>query len=502
MRRLSAAVLLVGLTLVVRVAAVAPPRAAQALTPDALFQSTKVWTVNLTLSREAWETLSPVAPPPPAATAAPAPPPPPPAGGAPAGPPAIPPELVARLLKGFVASEGHRNGISGAMKGLDFQYVHASLDLDGRRFQDVGVRVKGNGTFLPQFGKPSLKIDLNKFVKGQKLAGVSRLNLQSNITDASWMNEVLAYRLYRDAGVPAPRTAYARVYVTVSGGQERKYLGLYGLVENVDEDFASARFGAPEGAVFKPVTPVPFKYSGNDWSAYDQMYDPKTALTASDRQRVIDFCDLVTNGTDAAFAAKVGEFLDLGAFAKYMAVLVWMANPDSILQQGQNYYVYLHPKNRTLSFVPWDQDHSWGQFVPFTPAETQQRMDLMHPWTRAFAMVAALDPYAEQLRNRFLERIFADDAFKRRYLAEMVTLTRTLTQYERLSAQVDELAQVIAPLMADEPMTGRTPAFKESLGLDVFRRPSAPDVVVTPLRTFVRLRQESVLSQLKALGVQ
>ena len=55
-----------------------------------------------------------------------------------------------------------------------------------------------------------MKIDLNEYVKGQKLAGITKLNLHSNVTDASWMNEVLSHRLYRDAGVPAPRTAYAR----------------------------------------------------------------------------------------------------------------------------------------------------------------------------------------------------------------------------------------------------------------------------------------------------
>ncbi len=112
------------------------------------------------------------------------------------------------------------------------------------------MRFKGNGTYnaVPKFGKPSFKIDLNKYVKGQKLAGVSTLNLHSNITDASWMNEVLAYRLYRDAGAPAPRTAYARVYVTIPGSQARKYLGLYSLVENVDTNFfADARYGVPGG---------------------------------------------------------------------------------------------------------------------------------------------------------------------------------------------------------------------------------------------------------------
>ncbi|MEO7319170.1 MAG: CotH kinase family protein, partial [Chthoniobacteraceae bacterium] len=109
--------------------------------------------------------------------------------------------------------EGKRNGLA-SMMGVEFQYVHADLDFGGVPFKDVAVRYKGNGTFLESRGseKRSLKIELNKNVKGQKIAGRTTLNLHCNVTDVSWMNEVLSHRLYRDAGVPAPRTAYARVF--------------------------------------------------------------------------------------------------------------------------------------------------------------------------------------------------------------------------------------------------------------------------------------------------
>jgi len=92
--------------------------------------------------------------------------------------------------------------------------------------------------------KYSFKVDLNKYVKGQKLAGLTSLNLHTNITDASWMNEVLSFRLYRDFGSPAPRTSYARVYVTVPGTHANTYLGLFSIVEDVDSTFGQARFGA------------------------------------------------------------------------------------------------------------------------------------------------------------------------------------------------------------------------------------------------------------------
>ena len=52
------------------------------------------------------------------------------------------------------------------------------------RFKDVGVRFKGNATYSPRSiaaDKNSYKVDLNKYVKGQKLAGVSTLNFHNSI---------------------------------------------------------------------------------------------------------------------------------------------------------------------------------------------------------------------------------------------------------------------------------------------------------------------------------
>jgi hypothetical protein len=79
-------------------------------------------------------------------------------------------------------------------------------------------------------------VDLNEFQKGQKLNGLTKLNLHNNITDAAWMNESLAYALYREAGVPAPRTSYVRLQASVPGTYDRHLLGLYTLVENLDSE--------------------------------------------------------------------------------------------------------------------------------------------------------------------------------------------------------------------------------------------------------------------------
>jgi spore coat protein CotH len=332
--------------------------------------------------------------------------------------------------------EGKRNGLA-AMMGVDFPVVHADLQFEGQAFKDVAVRYKGNSTFRDSRDtlKRSLKVDLNKFVRGQRFAGVTKLNLQNNVRDASWMNEVLSHRLFCAAGVPAPRTAYARVYVTVPGKYDHEYLGLYSIVENVDNAWARERHGTKKGAIFKPVTRQLFLDLGNDWAAYRQTYDPKTPLSAEETQRVIAFSKLASHASDTEFAARLESFLDLDQFARFMAVTTWLSTLDSILVPGHNFYVYLHPKTHQFQFIPWDLDHSFGRFPLVGSQEQRENLSIHKPWLGEIVL---------------LDRVFKVEQFKRLYLARMKEFSETIFNPDRIHRQVDEIAAAIRSAVQDE----------------------------------------------------
>jgi spore coat protein CotH len=324
----------------------------------------------------------------------------------------------------FLGPPGGRNGVA-ARQGVEFDYVHASLQINDWTFRDVAVRYKGNGSYLRATrgggGKISLKVDINKYAKGQSLAGLTTINFQNNITDVGWMNEVLAYRLYRDAGALAPRTAYAQVYLTIEGQGAKQYLGLYSVSENVDDNFAEDRFGTKKGAIFKPSTQGLFTDWGPDWAAYNQSYDPKTDLTDAQKQRVIALGRLVSGATDAEFAANIADYVDLDDFAEYFAVLVWLANHDSLLQNGQNFYTYLHPGTNRMHFIAWDQDFSFGN-------------------TRNNGNWSIHQPVGNQL---FLSRMYKVDAFRSKYLARMAEFSDRLFVADRFMRQVNEVGAAI-----------------------------------------------------------
>jgi len=327
----------------------------------------------------------------------------------------------------FLGPPGGRNGVAGR-QGIEYTYVHATLQIDDWTFRDVAVRFKGNGSYLRATrsggDKISLKVDLNKYVKGQRLAGITTINFQNNITDVGWMNEVLAYRLYRDAGALAPRTTYAQVYLTVEGQPEKRYLGLYSISENVDENFAEERFGTRKGAIFKPSTSELFTDWGPDWATYNQSYDPKTDLTEAQKARVIALGRLVSKASDEEFAAQIGDYVDLDDFARYFAVLVWIANHDSLLQNGQNFYTYLNPDTNRMHFIAWDQDFAFGN------TRSNGGWSIYSPWSG---------------NNRFLSRVYNVAAFREKYLARMAEFSERIFVPERLAQQVSEIGPAIRP---------------------------------------------------------
>ena len=384
-------------------------------------------------------------------------------------------------------ASGKRNGLASAM-GVEFDYVKADLEFADRKFTNVAVRYKGNGTWMMSQAsiKRSMKVDLNEFVKGQKIAGISKLNFHNAVTDASWMNEVLSHALYREIGVPAPRTAYARVYVTVPGKHDKKYLGLYSLVENIDDNFTDERFGTSKGALFKPVTPELFADLGDDWSKYKQTYDPKNDPSSAQTQRIIEFAKVVSHANDKEFQNKVGEYLDLEQFAKFMAGTVWLSTLDSILAIGQNYYLYLEPKTRKFQFFPWDLDHSFGQFFLIGDQTQRNTLSIEKPWRG---------------ENRFLERVFKNDEFQKAYRARLKEINETIGRPERITQLVDQVAAAIRPAVKEES-GDRLARFDKAVAGESFEPmgfgggPPGMSMGVQPIKKFAGERSKSLEAQL------
>ena len=385
-----------------------------------------------------------------------------------------------------------RSGLAGVL-GFDFDWAHADFEFGGAGFTNAAARIKGNGTWLGSLhgDKRAFKVELNKFTKGQKLGGLADLTFNNLVHDHSCMGDALGYEFFRDAGVPAPRTAYAWLTVSVEQQWERKPLGLYAMIETVDEAFVAERFGSKKTPLFKPVTYNLFEHLGDDWSAYAAIYDLKTKATPEQRRRVIDLARLVSFADDAEFAARVGGWLDLDEFARFLAGNVLLSSYDGILSDGQNFYVYLDPRSNKFGFIPWDLDLAWGSFFLIGTKPELERASLWHPWVGP---------------NRFLERVMAVEEFRRLYRAHLEDFSTRLFVPERLSRRIDELAAVIrSPVAAESDF--RLDKFEQAIGAKPLQpahgHPEGADRPPHELKRFIEQRAKSVRRQLdgKSKGV-
>jgi RNA polymerase sigma factor (sigma-70 family) len=425
-----------------------------------LYQTTNIWLAHLTLSREQWKALEPKR-----------------IG---ALPNFLRPDGTALLRN----PKAQRSGLAGVL-GFDFNWTRADFEFGGAPFTNVAVRLKGNGTYLSSLYGPkrAFKVDLNKFTKGQKLGGLDDLTFNNLVGDHSFMSDALGYEFFRDAGVPAPRTAYAWTTVSVASEFERKPLGLYLMVEPVDATFAAERL-SKKTQIFKPVTYQLFEHIGDDWSSYSAIYDLKTKATAEQQRRVIEFARLVSFANDAEFARRLGDFLDLDEFARFLAGEVLLSSYDGILSDGQNFYVYLDSRSNKFGFIPWDLDLAWGSFFLLGTTRQREQASIWHPWVG---------------QNRFLERVMAVDEFRKIYRAHLEDFSARLFVPARLNRRIDDFAAILrSPVAAESDF--RLDKFEQAMGNRPVKPsrggPQGADRPAHRLKRFIEKRAVSVREQL------
>jgi spore coat protein CotH len=243
---------------------------------------------------------------------------------------------------------------------LDTQYP-AQFVFAGHTVRDVAIRSRGfgsrNGT------KPGLEIEFDRYRDGQRFAGLRSLILDNHWQDPSMMRERISMLFYQRLGWPAPREAYARLWVN------DEYAGLYSLVEDVNEEFLEHHFGVASDAVaeraylyeYRWRYEYTFNYLGEQLEDYAEIFDPriKGHKGMSELFRPIE--DLVRTVNEADdFTGIVGDLLDLGDVMTFLAIENYLADSDGFLGDFgvNNFYLVRLNGQRFERFVPWDKDNA------------------------------------------------------------------------------------------------------------------------------------------------
>jgi spore coat protein CotH len=230
------------------------------------------------------------------------------------------------------------------------------VKINGKAFDSIGVKYKGNSSYDSTFKKNPIHIELNTY-KEQDYQGYVDIKLGNSYADPSMIREVLAYHLL-DAYMDCPKANFVELYIN------RKYMGIYSNSESINKRFCSSRFYSSDNVFMKGnpnITPGPtvksnLKYLGSDSLAYKDYYEKKSKNGWND---FVKLCDTITN-----FPNSAANVIDIDRSIWMLAYNNFTINLDSYNGAfAQNYYLY---KDDTKRYNPiiWDLNMAFGGF-PF-----------------------------------------------------------------------------------------------------------------------------------------
>ncbi len=286
-------------------------------------------------------------------------------------------------IHSYYFTVSREDSLSMEKTAFDEIYVPAEFSYDSVPFGKVGLRFKGSKYYLlkecfdslgrvngnPLCTKVAMKVKFDKYNDTARFYSLKRLNLHAMSDDPSKMHEMLCYNVFRDMGIYASRTAYAKMYVNGS------FWGLFLATEELDGRFTKSRwpkFG--DGNLFKEKWPNwnNFRYFEGGLVTND---DPKDSANG---KRMAEYSRVILTSTKDNFVNNISPYMDLDYWVRYIAVdraihnadgiFTWYYDLKSSWMGNHNYYFYQEENTGgKIWLIPWD--------LPATLTKTDPIMD-------------------------------------------------------------------------------------------------------------------------------
>jgi spore coat protein CotH len=256
------------------------------------------------------------------------------------------------------------NQLQKEYAGGEHEWVEASFLHGDREYAPVGIRLKGENSFESFREKPSLKVDFDRFDGALAFLGLDGLTLNNMDNDYSMMHERIAYRVYREAGVPAYRVNHALLYVQEidDEGEIRsdRFYGLYALLEDANKDMIGRWFDDPDGTLWEiwdvdfydGYVPCPNTYGSG--GCFELEYGEEN------REPIQGVADAMELSGSAAIEAADPHF-DWEAWRAYWAAGSLVAQFDAYpySSPGDDCHIFHDPSSGKLVFIPHGADETF-----------------------------------------------------------------------------------------------------------------------------------------------
>lgn len=341
--------------------------------------------------------------------------------------------------------------------------VPAVLEVDGKKYADVGVSFRGNNSFhmIPDGLKRSFSINLDTWRK-QDLLGHTSLNLLNANQDATFLRSVIYLDLAREY-IPAPKANFVRVVVNGESW------GLYVNQQTFSKELLREQTGSTAGTRWKsPNNSLGggFNYLGEDLAPYRKWYEQKGKDDTTAWRALANVTRILTNTPPTELESALARHMDVDEVLRFLALDIALVNGDGYWNDGSDLNVLLGSDGRFRTL----------------PHDVNEAFRLRGNGAAPDPLVAITDTN-KALRSRLL----AVPNLRRRYLKYVAEISERQLDWSKFGALMNRYVKLIeADVARDTRKTTTLDAFKA--GVDTTGNSQ------TSLRMFVERRRAALLT--------
>lgn len=335
-------------------------------------------------------------------------------------------------LTGTVAVEAGRKQL---VTNRSPMWVPATITFQDREWTHVGVRYKGASSLGPYImGEMRLpfKFDFDEFeddypeIKNQRFFGFKELSLANNHEDLAGMRDTLVYEILAEAGLPSLRTAPYEIVLNYGEGPVR--LGLYTMVEVVDDTGVRSYFGSDDGNIYEGEG-YGVSLATQDSHLLEDSFEKKNNEDEEDWADIWALYDALNSekrtSDPEGWRAGLEAIFDVDGFLEWLGIAAVVGHGDTYGAAYHNFYLYNNPETDRLNWVSWD--HNLALRTDLASLATLDKADVTGAWP-------------------LIRYLLDDPVYWDRYVELMAQNFATVLAPDALIAKIRSHAGLIAPV--------------------------------------------------------
>jgi hypothetical protein len=254
-------------------------------------------------------------------------------------------------------------------------WVPATIEFEGKTWSNVGVRYKGNSSLTSGWRsgtlKLPLKLDFDEFedeyadMEDQRFYGFKQLSLANGFSDSSFLRDAATSDVLQEAGLPAAETAFYTIVLDYGEGPVS--LGLYTMIEVIDDTVVERHFGSDQGNIYEADGPGA-SLAASTYSQIEQSFLKENNEDEADWSDIESLFQVLheddRTSDPAAWRADLESIVDVDGFLEWLAISAVIQHWDTYGKMSHNYYLYHDPDSGQLKWISWDHNMAMSSGMP------------------------------------------------------------------------------------------------------------------------------------------